>query len=190
MPNGSTKSTSSLNIKRPRNSWIIYRSQTLKVLSESPVECRRTQQELSKLISAKWRQESKQVKDVYNRLAEMEKNEHKLLHPEYVYRPKRKSRGQASSQVEKPTIRIPNNMTRAQPLIPNTTPANSESANLTPSLASEELQDADFICPPNCLNQSQVSAHQVGTEMCLKVISDCVSGIRISFSSKLRAPHV
>jgi hypothetical protein len=174
MTNCSTKA--SPRIKRARNPWIIYRSETLKVLS--PADLRRTQQELSRLISARWKRESDEVKEVYKKLAVKEKTQHKLLYPDYVYRPRRKRRGNSSSEEKlamgkrKQIVQQPISETAVehQALEPTTAPSNSESGNLPGLAICEEVQNTDFTCYPNgTVNQAQASTSQVGcTEICLK----------------------
>jgi HMG (high mobility group) box len=192
MPKHSTESTSSQKIKPAQNPWILYRSDTLKTLS--PVDRRRPQQELSKLISARWRQESREVKEIYAIQAEKEKIEHKRLYPDYVFRPRKKNRGNSPPEekqtirkrkpieqkapiseiseepkAEKRTRRAPYNLNRAQALKRSAPPSDFAGPNYLPRLAWEELPNVDYAYYLNGMNQTQGSGSQVGrTQMCFR----------------------
>ncbi|KAH8926201.1 hypothetical protein BT69DRAFT_1201680, partial [Atractiella rhizophila] len=61
---------------RPRNAWIIYRSEKLKELKpQAP------QAELSKALGEMWRNEPPEVKKEYERKAEVEKAQHNKAFP-------------------------------------------------------------------------------------------------------------
>ncbi|KAK3057586.1 hypothetical protein LTR09_001770 [Extremus antarcticus] len=83
-------------IKRPRNAFIIYRSaQASKLFKELG---RKDNQNVSKLAGQAWKQESKEVKEQYHRLAEEEKARHKREHPEYQYQPGLTNKNRFGSQ--------------------------------------------------------------------------------------------
>jgi hypothetical protein len=82
------------NIKRPSNAWILYRSDAIACLP--PVAAgqpRRSQAEISKIVARAWSDEDPVVKQEYHRRAEVEKIQHRILHPDYVYRPRRAEKG-------------------------------------------------------------------------------------------------
>ncbi|KAF8894944.1 high mobility group box domain-containing protein, partial [Gymnopilus junonius] len=76
---------------RPPNSWILYRAHALKNLPPpGPGEGRRSQSEVSALVSNMWRHESESTKSHFERLAEEAKAQHKIQFPDYRYQPKKK----------------------------------------------------------------------------------------------------
>ena len=80
-----------VNIPRPRNSWILYRSDILTTRNEEAVATGKRlkrQASLSQDIAACWRGESPDVWEYYGYLAQIEKIEHKALYPDYKFRPK------------------------------------------------------------------------------------------------------
>lgn len=87
-------SRSPSNIKRPSNAWILYRSDAIACLPRvAPGQPRRSQAEISKIVARAWSNEDPVVKQEYYRRAEVEKVQHKIMHPDYVYRPRRAEKG-------------------------------------------------------------------------------------------------
>lgn len=83
--NGSGKKT---NVPRPSNSWILFRQYWHpKVMAELPKGAHNNQ--VSKILSAKWKAESEENKNFWKAEAERKKAEHYLLHPDYVYAPRK-----------------------------------------------------------------------------------------------------
>ena len=70
-------------VPRPPSAWILYRSDCIqKMRAEMPEGARKpTQADLSKQFGEQWRNESKEVKTSYERLAEAAKEEHAQKHP-------------------------------------------------------------------------------------------------------------
>jgi hypothetical protein len=78
-------------IPRPRNSWILYRSDKLEMLrkeAEAKNKFRPIAAEASRIISEAWKNESPHVKKYYNDLADKEKARHAEERPEYRFQPK------------------------------------------------------------------------------------------------------
>ncbi|PPQ78883.1 hypothetical protein CVT26_011705 [Gymnopilus dilepis] len=76
---------------RPPNSWILYRAHILKTLPPpGPGEPRRSQSEVSAMVSQMWRDESEATKAHYERLAEEAKEQHKIQFPGYRFKPQKK----------------------------------------------------------------------------------------------------
>lgn len=81
---------------RPPNSWILYRAWKLKQLPPpGPGEGRRNQSDVSTMLSTLWRNESTEIREYFERLADEAKAEHKLRYPNYRYQPKKKEDGKA-----------------------------------------------------------------------------------------------
>ncbi|KAF2726358.1 high mobility group box, partial [Polychaeton citri CBS 116435] len=71
-------------IPRPRNAFILYRqshSPEYRPLGLCHGDC-------SKELGARWRAESEDTKDIWRERAEIEKEEHKRMYPDYKYTPK------------------------------------------------------------------------------------------------------
>ncbi|RIA98677.1 hypothetical protein C1645_748914 [Glomus cerebriforme] len=77
-------------IPRPQNSFIIYRRnyQARLALSDAPNV---TLNRVSKITSNKWRKESREIRKVFDILAECAKKVHKCIYPDYVYNPKKQA---------------------------------------------------------------------------------------------------
>ncbi|RKP36152.1 sequence-specific DNA-binding high mobility group box protein mat-Mc, partial [Dimargaris cristalligena] len=72
------------HIPRPKNAFIIYRSEkSRELMPEQDIKI--NQAEISKRIGETWNKEPKHVKDVYFRLAEEEKIAHAAKFPGYKY---------------------------------------------------------------------------------------------------------
>ena len=77
---------------RPPNAWILYRSDKLQKLPPPPLgHPKPTQAEVSKIISAQWRNEIEGVRALYEQRAEMAKAEHARLYPNYRFAPMKKA---------------------------------------------------------------------------------------------------
>ncbi|KAI9070140.1 hypothetical protein FKP32DRAFT_1527473, partial [Trametes sanguinea] len=77
-------------VKRPPNAFILYRSRQLsRYASIAPESGRRRhrQADLSKLISKTWNIMEKEQKQIWYDLAKEKATEHRVLYPDYVYRP-------------------------------------------------------------------------------------------------------
>ncbi|CED85451.1 HMG-box transcription factor [Phaffia rhodozyma] len=133
MQSSSSKKTASKKIPRPSNSWILYRSATIRAfrLAESegreyplpPKVLEALQQsghvfdrtvgicrtsanpiELQTIISAMWKQESEEVKKEFHAMSALVKKKHAELYPDYVYAPKRKSTSTSSAFSSQSTV--------------------------------------------------------------------------------------
>lgn len=77
---------------RPPNAWILYRSDKLQELPPPPLgHPKPTQAEVSKIISAQWRNEMEEVRALYEQRAEMAKAEHARLYPNYRFAPMKRA---------------------------------------------------------------------------------------------------
>ncbi|KAI9068370.1 putative HMG box protein, partial [Trametes sanguinea] len=73
---------------RPPNAWMLYRADKSKELTESqPEGVVILQSQISKILGQRWTQESKDVRDVYERKAKEAKREHDRMYPGYKYTP-------------------------------------------------------------------------------------------------------
>ncbi|PSS03263.1 high mobility group box domain-containing protein [Coniella lustricola] len=75
------------HVKRPRNSWIIYRSEKSKLLHHTSPGI--SAGEISSEVSRLWKNETEDVKEYYCGLADEEARLHKEKYPEYRYTPAR-----------------------------------------------------------------------------------------------------
>ncbi|KAH8175702.1 HMG (high mobility group) box domain-containing protein [Sarocladium implicatum] len=79
--------------KIPRPPFILYRiSYHTKVAQDNPGL---SNPEISKIIGDKWKKESEEEKERWKKLADEEKKRHQQMYPEYRYKPRRASKGQA-----------------------------------------------------------------------------------------------
>ena len=77
---------------RPPNAWILYRSDKFQELPPPPPgQPKPTQAEISKMIAAQWRNESDEVRAIYEQRAEMAKAEHARMYPHYRFAPMKKA---------------------------------------------------------------------------------------------------
>ena len=81
-----SRSRSSTPIKRPLNSFMLYRRD-----KQTEVTSTQDNQSISKIIGTLWRNETYAVKAHYNSMADREKELHKLQHPEYKFSPQRRA---------------------------------------------------------------------------------------------------
>ncbi|KAJ7292170.1 high mobility group box domain-containing protein, partial [Mycena rebaudengoi] len=70
---------------RPANAWILYRSDKIKELRKGT-----PQRDLSKQVSALWRNERPDVRAWYEKRAEEKKQEHRRMYPDYRFQPVKK----------------------------------------------------------------------------------------------------
>ncbi|KAK5166625.1 uncharacterized protein LTR77_008169 [Saxophila tyrrhenica] len=85
-----------LKIKRPRNAFIIYRSQkSEKIMKDLG---KKDNQKVSSLAGQAWKAESEEVKAHYHRLAAEEAARHKRMYPNYHYQPGQTSKIRFGSQ--------------------------------------------------------------------------------------------
>lgn len=76
---------------RPKNKWILYRTDKMKELLPAPDGRKRTQAEVSQLLSQCWQQEPPSVRAKYELMAEQQKADHAKKFKNYVYKPLKKA---------------------------------------------------------------------------------------------------
>ncbi|KAG5634699.1 hypothetical protein H0H81_001084 [Sphagnurus paluster] len=81
------KAGATVDIPRPRNSWILFRCDIHELIPAAPAGTFRTQGDLSKMIAVLWKNASEEVRTEYARRAELEKVEHAAKYPGYRFRP-------------------------------------------------------------------------------------------------------
>ena len=84
-----TQAGTSEKIKRPANSFILYRCYASRLL-KNQYPAKMLQADLSKVISEMWQNEAPQVRDEFERRAQEAKEQHAAMYPNYQYRPQRK----------------------------------------------------------------------------------------------------
>ncbi|GAA5938854.1 hypothetical protein JCM3775_003146 [Rhodotorula graminis] len=75
---------------RPMNAWLLFRTAQLRQIQEDNPGLRKSQGELSKLISEMWKSVSPEVKHGYEDLARQRKVEHARIYSDYRYAPANK----------------------------------------------------------------------------------------------------
>ncbi|QIW99294.1 hypothetical protein AMS68_004812 [Peltaster fructicola] len=80
-------STNKTKIARPQNAFILYRKDWHSVVVAENPHLHNNQ--ISKIIGEKWRNEASAVKDEYKKRAELVKKQHAVLHPDYSYQPRK-----------------------------------------------------------------------------------------------------
>ncbi|BGO94210.1 hypothetical protein NBRC10512_006844 [Rhodotorula toruloides] len=100
---------------RPMNAWLIFRTAQLRQMQEDDPGLRKSQGELSKIISEMWRGADPELKQHYEELAKQRKLEHQRAYPDYRYSPA-KTQGKASkpkrsvssgsSRATRPSLRL------------------------------------------------------------------------------------
>lgn len=81
-----TRRMSADHIKRPRNAFILFRTHAV-TSNLIPKEVERDHRNISRIISHIWRNLSAEERKVWELQADIEKERHKLKHPNYKYRP-------------------------------------------------------------------------------------------------------
>ena len=74
---------------RPRNAWILYRSDQFQSMRHQSNE-RISQAEVSRLISQMWKNEQESVRRHYEQMAEQEKLKHQEQYPDYRFCPQKR----------------------------------------------------------------------------------------------------
>ncbi|GAA5845782.1 hypothetical protein JCM11251_007737 [Rhodosporidiobolus azoricus] len=88
------------NPPRPPNAWICYRSARVHELKASSEYAKLPQADISKIIGQIWRNEPAEVRQKYEDMAAAEKAEHKEKHPDYVFRPVRRTSTKRTAKVK------------------------------------------------------------------------------------------
>lgn len=85
------------HIARPKNSFFFFRADFIKKKKTEIGKSKGvTQKHLSKLAGEAWRQLPLEEREVYDQMAAAARIEHARAHPDYKFRPKRKSRSSSS----------------------------------------------------------------------------------------------
>ncbi|EHK16367.1 uncharacterized protein TRIVIDRAFT_19768, partial [Trichoderma virens Gv29-8] len=75
-------------VKRPLNAFMLYRRTFQKMVSVFCKGEKENHQEISKATGYCWRNlEPQKIHDIFERLYALERQHHKLAHPEYKYDP-------------------------------------------------------------------------------------------------------
>lgn len=94
-PRGSSSSSPHSPTKqppRPQNAWILYRQWALtKLLQEEPELKGVPQAQLSKRLGTMWKEENAEVRGFFEHEANVRKEQHAVEHPNYVFRPVKRS---------------------------------------------------------------------------------------------------
>ncbi|CAG8434569.1 6976_t:CDS:1 [Ambispora gerdemannii] len=76
-------------LPRPQNAWVLYR----KFMGPRVNVTGDTLSKTTKIVSARWKNESKEVKELFKSLAQTSKQAHKIAFPNYRYNPVHKKTG-------------------------------------------------------------------------------------------------
>ncbi|KAJ4466254.1 high mobility group box domain-containing protein, partial [Lentinula aciculospora] len=88
MPRASHSALKTDKIPRPRNAFLIFRKVNIELIRSNIGKSHPVQMEISREAGRLWNGASPAVRGEYKRLAEIEKQEHALKYPGYVYRPR------------------------------------------------------------------------------------------------------
>ncbi|GAA6008929.1 HMG-box domain-containing protein [Rhodotorula paludigena] len=110
-PNGAARSD---RPPRPMNAWLLFRTSQLRQMQHDQPDMRKSQGELSKIISEMWRNADPDVKQGYEDLAKQHKLEHQRMYPDYRYSPATKPKSSTrpkrtastSSRSSRPDLRL------------------------------------------------------------------------------------
>src|SRR5947207_4007856 len=80
-----------LKIPRPQNSFVIYRRnlQAKMALSNTPNSSLERLDKISKIAGNKWKNESKEIKEIFTFIADCAKKVHDHIFPGYVFNPRK-----------------------------------------------------------------------------------------------------
>ncbi|GAA6033127.1 hypothetical protein JCM8097_002956 [Rhodosporidiobolus ruineniae] len=143
---------------RPMNAWLLFRTAQLRQIQEDNPGMRKSQGELSKIISEMWKTCDPEVRAGYEALAKERKLEHQRIYPDYRYasapktgnssKSKAKRSPGSTSSARKPSLRLsPSQLQHPHPSLPNTAPGSlyapsTPAASAPPS--SEPLYHTQF----------------------------------------------
>lgn len=85
-PSTRSRKTSPGHVKRPCNAFILFRSHAV-TTNLVPKEIERDHRNISRIISHMWHSLDDNERKLWERQAEIEKQRHRELHPDYKYRP-------------------------------------------------------------------------------------------------------
>jgi hypothetical protein len=77
------------HVTRPMNSFMLYRSAYTMRTKEWCLQNK--QQEVSKILGASWRSETPGIRNLYRHYAKLERDNHRIAHPQYRYAPRNKT---------------------------------------------------------------------------------------------------
>ncbi|KAI5123847.1 hypothetical protein M0805_005666 [Coniferiporia weirii] len=87
---------------RPQNAWILYRQWALSRLLDANPELKGTpQSQLSKRLAEQWKDESSDVRQHFEHMANVSKEQHALEHPNYSFKPVKKVVKQREREAKK-----------------------------------------------------------------------------------------
>ncbi|BGP13473.1 hypothetical protein JCM10213v2_001393 [Rhodosporidiobolus nylandii] len=90
---------------RPMNAWLLFRTAQLRQIQEDNPGMRKSQGELSKIISEMWKKCDGEVRAGYEALAKERKAEHARLYPDYRYAPDPKTSAPSTSAGKAPKVK-------------------------------------------------------------------------------------
>nr|CAD59615.3 putative mating type protein MAT-2 [Colletotrichum musae] len=82
-------SVNRVHVPRPPNAYILYRKERHQIVKNKRPDI--TNNEISQILGRCWNMETSEVRLYYKKKADEIKEEHKRLHPDYQYRPRRPS---------------------------------------------------------------------------------------------------
>ncbi|KAG0151058.1 hypothetical protein CROQUDRAFT_651575 [Cronartium quercuum f. sp. fusiforme G11] len=127
------------HVKRPRNAFILFRSHAC-AANLIPPTVEKDHRQISRIVSHMWRNLPPTERGHWEREAEQEKELHRLLHPDYRYKPVYRKEGTAKKKPGSGGRRKP--MNRKTP-VSETTPATPEDDdNRSPMQREQEAEDA------------------------------------------------
>ena len=85
------------HIKRPLNSFMVWAKERRREMNRDNPKMRNA--EISKILGEEWRQLSEEVKKPFVEEAIRLRRQHKIDHPNYRYRPRRKNRMEANGEI-------------------------------------------------------------------------------------------
>lgn len=86
-----------LHIKRPLNSFMVWAKERRREMNRDNPKMRNA--EISKILGEEWRQLSEEVKKPFVEEAIRLRRQHKIDHPNYRYRPRRKNRMETNGEI-------------------------------------------------------------------------------------------
>ncbi|KAF5674900.1 mating type [Fusarium heterosporum] len=85
-----------VKIPRPANAYILYRKERHQVIKQRHPAI--TNNQISQVLGRCWNMETREVRALYKQKADILKEEHRRLHPDYQYRPRRPSERRRRAQ--------------------------------------------------------------------------------------------
>ncbi|GAA6011334.1 hypothetical protein JCM10207_008304 [Rhodosporidiobolus poonsookiae] len=125
---------------RPMNAWLLFRTAQLKQIQADNPGIKKSQGELSKIISEMWKSCDPEIRASYEALAKERKLEHQRAYPDYRYSPTSRNAGPSGSSPSSSAGAGRTPRSKRSPTLPSQSPTASTSRKPSLRLSPSQLQ--------------------------------------------------